>query len=50
VTPAELQGKISRYMISLFGKAQTAMAARNDAETAKTLLEIVLMIMTPVTG
>jgi hypothetical protein len=50
VTPAELQEKILKYMKNLFDKAQSALAAGHDAETAKTRLEIVLAIMTPVSG
>ncbi len=50
VTPAELQAKSLNYMKSLVEKAQTSLAAGRTAETAKTLLEIALMIMTPVAG
>jgi hypothetical protein len=50
VTPAELQEKTSRYLKGLVDKAQTSLAAGRTAETAKVLLEIVLMIMTPVAG
>lgn len=50
VTPAEFQEKSSKYMKALFDKAQSALAAGNNAESAKLLLEIVLSIMTPVSG
>ena len=50
VTPAELQEKILKYMKALVNKALGSLAAGNAAETAKILLEIVLMIMTPVSG
>jgi hypothetical protein len=50
VSPAELQEKILKYMKALVDKALRSLAAGNAAETAKILLEIVLMIMTPVSG
>jgi len=50
VPPAELQEKISRYMKTLIDKAQSSLATGHAAETSKALLEIVLMIMTPVSG
>jgi hypothetical protein len=50
VTPAEFQAKSLKYMKGLLDKAETSLAAGRTAETAKTLLEIVLMIMTPVAG
>jgi hypothetical protein len=50
VTPAELQAKSVKYMKGLLDRAQTSLAAGNTAECAKTLLEIALMIMTPVVG
>ena len=50
VTPAELQAKSQNYLKGLVDHAQTSLAAGTPAETAKTLLEIVLMIMTPVGG
>ena len=50
VTPAELQEKILKYMKALVDKALGSLAAGNAAETAKILLEIVLMIITPVSG
>jgi len=50
VTPAEFQAKSLKYMKSLLDRAQTSLAAGRTAEAAKTLLEIALMIMTPVAG
>jgi hypothetical protein len=50
VTPAEFQAKSLKYMKGLLDKAQTSLAAGKTAETARTLLEIALMIMTPVAG
>jgi hypothetical protein len=50
VTPREFQEKSLKYMKGLVDKAQTSLEAGKAAETAKTLLEIVLMVMTPVAG
>lgn len=50
VTPAELQAKSMKYIQSLVDRAQASLAGRKAAETARTLLEIALMIMTPVAG
>jgi hypothetical protein len=50
VTPAEFQEKSLKCLRGLVDKAQTSLAAGKTADTAKALLEIALMIMTPVTG
>jgi hypothetical protein len=50
VTPAELQAKSQKYLKGLVDRAEASLAAGKPAETAQTLLEIVLMIMTPVGG
>ncbi len=50
VTPREFQEKSLKYMKGLVDQAQASLAAGRTAETAKTLLEIALMVMTPVAG
>ncbi len=50
VTPAELQEKSVRYMRSLVGKALASHDAGNEEDAAKSLVEIVLMTITPVQG
>jgi hypothetical protein len=50
VTPAEFQEKSLKYLKGLVDNARTSLAAGKTADTAKALLEIALMIMTPVTG
>ena len=50
VTPTEFQEKSLKYLKGLVDKAQTSLAAGKTADTAKTVLEMVLMIMTPVSG
>jgi hypothetical protein len=50
VTPAELQEKIQKYMKGLVARTVQSLDARDAGETARLLLEVVLMTMTPVTG
>jgi hypothetical protein len=50
VTPAELQGKVQRYMKDLVARSIQALDAGRPGETARLLLEMVLMTLTPVTG
>jgi hypothetical protein len=50
VTPAELQEKMAAHMNGLAEKARAALAAGDAADTARILLEIVFMIITPVEG
>jgi hypothetical protein len=50
VTPAELQEKSMKYAKSLVDKALVSLEAGNKAETARLLLELVLMTVTPVSG
>jgi hypothetical protein len=50
VTPKELQEKSLRYAKDLVDKALASLAAGNQGETSKLLLELVLMTVTPVSG
>ena len=50
VTPAELQGKLQKYFKDLVARSIQALDAGHTGETAKLLLELVLMTMTPVKG
>jgi hypothetical protein len=50
VTPAELQEKSIKYVKSLVDKALGSLRAGNKGETAKLLLELVLMTVTPIAG
>jgi hypothetical protein len=50
VTPAELQEKIHKFMKGLVDRTLQSLEAGNAGETARLLLEMVLMTMTPVTG
>jgi len=50
VTPAEAQEKAQKYAKKLMDEALAALAKGNKSETAKLLLEMVLMVVTPVSG
>ena len=50
VTPAELQEKTHRYMKGLVASTLQSLEAGDRGQTARLLLEMVLMTMTPVTG
>jgi len=50
VTPAELQGKMQKYFRELVARSLQALDSGRPGETAKLLLELVLMTMTPVKG
>ena len=50
ITAAELQEKSLRYTRNLVAKAIESLGAGNEGETARLLLELVLMTITPVTG
>ena len=50
VTPAEAQEKAMKYAKMLVEKALSELDDGNPGETAKILLELVLMIVTPVSG
>ena len=50
VTPAEAQEKAQKYAKKLVDQALTGLEEGNKGVTAKLLLELVLMIVTPVSG
>ena len=50
VTPAEAQEKAVNYAKKLLEKALSELENGNPGETAKILLELVLMIVTPISG
>ena len=50
VTPAEAQEKARKYAMELVNKAMTSLDKGNELQTAKLLLELVLMIVTPISG
>jgi geranylgeranyl pyrophosphate synthase len=50
VTPSEAQKKAMKYAKNLIEKSLSELEAGHDGNTAKYLLEFVLMIVTPVTG
>jgi len=50
VTPDEAQEKAMKYIRNLMDKALTELDAGNPDETAKFLVEMVLMVVTPVSG
>jgi hypothetical protein len=50
VTPAELQEKTQKYMKGLVAKTLQSLEAGDAGETARLLLEMVLMTLTPATG
>jgi len=50
VTPAEAQEKAQKYAKKLVDEALTCLDEGNKGVTAKLLLELVLMIVTPVSG
>jgi hypothetical protein len=50
VTPAELQEKTQRHMRGLVASTLQSVEAGDRGQTARLLLEMVLMTMTPVTG
>jgi hypothetical protein len=50
VTPAEAQEKARKYAVELVDKALARLEDGNELETAKLLLELVLMIVTPISG
>ncbi len=50
VTPAEAQEKAQKYAKKLMDGALAALAKGNKGETAKLLLEMVLMVVNPVSG
>jgi hypothetical protein len=50
VTPAEAQEKARKYAKKLVDEALTRLEEGNKGETAKLLLELVLMIVTPISG
>jgi hypothetical protein len=50
VTPAEAQEKARKYAIELVDKALACLDDGNELETAGLLLELVLMIVTPISG
>ena len=50
VTPAELQDKTQRYLKGLVARTVQSLEAGDTKETARLLLEMALMIATPVTG
>ena len=50
VTPAEAQEKGQKYAQKLVEQALANLEVKNEGETAKLLLELVLMIVTPVSG
>lgn len=50
VTPRELQEKSLKYAKGLVDKALASLAAGNEGEAARLLLELVLMTVTPVLG
>jgi hypothetical protein len=50
VTPAELQGKMQKYFRDLVATSLQVLDSGRPGETAKLLLEMVLMVMTPVNG
>jgi hypothetical protein len=50
VTPDEAQQKATAYAKNLMGKALSEWDAGRPGETAKLLLELVLMIVTPISG
>jgi len=50
VTPAEAQEKAMKYAKKLVEKALSELEDGNPGETAKLLLELVLMIVTPISG
>jgi len=50
VTPDEAQEKAKKYATKLVNKALTELDAGNPGETAKYLIELVLMVITPMTG
>ena len=50
VTPAEAQEKAMKYAKKLVEKALSELEDGNPGETAKILLELVLMVVTPISG
>lgn len=50
VTPAEAQEKAMKYAKTLVEKALSELEDGNPGETAKLLLELVLMVVTPISG
>ncbi len=50
VTPAEAQEKSQKYAKKLMEEALANLEEGNEGETAKLLLELVLMIVTPISG
>ena len=50
VIPTEAQEKAQKYAKKLMDEALAALAKGNKGETARLLLEIVLMVVTPVSG
>jgi geranylgeranyl pyrophosphate synthase len=50
VTPGEAQEKARKYANELVDKALSSLEDGNELETAKLLLELVLMIVTPISG
>lgn len=50
VTPGEAQEKARKYAIELVDKALARLEDGNELETARLLLELVLMIVTPISG
>ncbi|NIM90202.1 MAG: hypothetical protein GTO17_04560 [Candidatus Aminicenantes bacterium] len=50
VTPAEAQEKAMKYAKNLVEKALSDLEEDNPGETAKLLLELVLMVVTPIEG
>ena len=50
ITPAEAQEKAQRYTKKLVSEALTSLDEGNKGATAKLLLELVLMIVTPISG
>lgn len=50
VTPGEAQEKARKYASELVDEALASLEDGNELETAKLLLELVLMIVTPISG
>lgn len=50
ITPAEAQEKAQKYAKKLVSEALTSLDEGNKGATAKLLLELVLMIVTPISG
>jgi hypothetical protein len=50
VTPAEAQDKARKYAMELVDKALANLDSGKELETAKLLLELVLMVVTPISG